>query len=161
MAWGQKARPDPIIRWDTSHPTTTSCSRRRQLTDLEHLLSECPKRLDHDKELGGNIDVANTKRNSDKSPARIAQYIAGYIIKGFKEGALHSNRWTKYGAFDVPPPQHLGQVPNLLAAVDVAYGLLSDFHDIAMDRLDKWKDWFVIHAETRRKGRSGTQKTGG
>lgn len=38
-------------RWDTSHPTTTSRSRRWQLTDLERPLSECPKKLDHGKSL--------------------------------------------------------------------------------------------------------------
>lgn len=103
------------------------------------------------KENGGTINVANTKRNSQRSPARIAQYIAGYIIKAFKEGALHSNRWTKYGDFDVPPPVQLGQVSSIRDAVVIAYGLLSDFHDIAMDRLDKWKDWFVIHAEPKKK----------
>lgn len=102
------------------------------------------------KELGGNIDVANTKRNSGKTPARIAQYIAGYIIKGFREGALHSNRWTKYGAFDVPKPQPLGQVRSMLELVEVAYSLTGDMQ-IAMDRLDRWKDWFVIHAEARSK----------
>lgn len=103
------------------------------------------------KELGGNIDVANTKRNSQRSPARIAQYIAGYIVKAFKEGALHSNRWTKYGDFDVPPAVQLGQVSSIREAVAIAYGLLSDCHSIAMDRLDKWQDWFVIHAETKKK----------
>lgn len=103
------------------------------------------------KELGGTINVANTKRNSQRSPARIAQYIAGYIIKGFKEGALHSNRWTKYGAFDVPPPVQMGTVSNALDAVRVAYGFLSDSHDIVLERLDKWKDWFVLHAEAKKK----------
>lgn len=103
------------------------------------------------KEAAGNIDVANTKRNSQRSPARIAQYIAGYIIKAFKEGALHSNRWTKYGDFDVPPPVQLGQVSSIRDALSIAYGLLSEFHDIAVDRLDKWHDWFVIHAETKKR----------
>lgn len=103
------------------------------------------------KENAGNIDVANTKRNSQRSPARIAQYIAGYIIKAFKEGALHSNRWTKYGDFDVPPPVQLGKVSSLREVVVIAYGLLSDCHEIAMDRLDKWKDWFVIHAEAKKR----------
>lgn len=102
------------------------------------------------KELGGNIDVANTKRNSQKSPARIASYIAGYIIKGFKEGALHSNRWTKYGAFDVPKPVPLGQVRTMLEVVQVAYSLTGEMC-IAMDRLDRWRDWFVIHAEAKKK----------
>eukprot|EP01030_Chromulinospumella_sphaerica_P006501 gene6501-6357_t len=102
---------------------------------------------------GGNIDVANTKRNSQRSPARIAQYIAGYIIKAFKEGALHSNRWTKYGDFDVPPPIQLGQVSSIRDAVEVAYSLISDLHQIAMDRLDRWKDWFVVHAELPTKKR--------
>lgn len=103
------------------------------------------------KDNGGNIDVANTKRNSQRSAARIAQYIAGYIMKAFKDGALHSNRWTKYGDFDVPPPLKLGQVLSLRDAVEVAYGLLSDAHQIAMDKLDRWKDWLVIHAEVRLK----------
>lgn len=99
------------------------------------------------KEDGGNIDVQTTKRNSQRSPARIAQYIAGYIVKAFQEGALHSNRWTKYGDFDVPPAQSLGTVSSIRDAVEVVYALLSDMHAVAMEKLCRWKDYFVVHAE--------------
>jgi len=99
------------------------------------------------KERGGNIDVQASKRNSQRSPARIASYIAGYIIKAFQDGVLETNRWTKYGDFDLPPPVDLGVFPNHDAMINASFALLFDGHQVDVMRFDKWRDWFVLYAE--------------
>lgn len=97
--------------------------------------------------LGGNIDVSRRKFHSRKSAAQIASYIAGYIVKEFSEGEKWSNRWTKYGEGSVPEPVVLGTVSGPLAAIELAYSLLPDDSRVVIARLDRWKDWFVIHSE--------------
>lgn len=100
-------------------------------------------------ELGGNIDVSRRKVHAHRSPAQIASYIAGYITKEYAEGEKWSNRWTKYGEGEVPEPVALGFVSTPLEAVELAYALLGEEHSIAAERLDRFKDWFVLHAELR------------
>lgn len=99
------------------------------------------------KDREGNIDVQAAKRNSRRTPARIASYIAGYIVKAFEEGELESNRWTKYGDFDVPPAVDLGTFPSAQAMMEGAFALLFDGHRVDVMRFDRWKDWFVLYAE--------------
>ncbi|APW37531.1 hypothetical protein RD110_10305 [Rhodoferax koreense] len=107
------------------------------------------------KERGGNIDVQNAKRRMQRTPARIASYIAGYIIKAFEEGELESNRWTKYGNFDAPPkPVDLGIFPTLETMIAGGYAILFDGHQVDVMRLDRWKDWFVLYAELPPKRRA-------
>ncbi len=98
-------------------------------------------------ELGGNIDVKRRKYHADKSPAQIASYIAGYIIKQFAEGEKWSNRWTKFGEVDVPEPVVMGHVASALEMLDVVFSLCSEARNIARMRLDKWQDRFFIAAE--------------
>lgn len=52
-------------------------------------------------ELGGNIDQARRKRNSRKTPAKMAAYISKYILKAFEDGEDHSNRYSA-SAVDMP-----------------------------------------------------------
>lgn len=99
------------------------------------------------KDREGNIDVQAAKRNSQRSPARIASYIAGYIIKAFQDGELETNRWTKYGDFDVPPAVDMGTFPSAKAMMEGAFALLFDGHHVDVMRFDRWKDWFVLYAE--------------
>lgn len=98
-------------------------------------------------ELGGNIDVSRRKYHSRKSAAQIASYIAGYIVKEYAEGEKWSNRWTKYGEGSVPEPVILGIVNGPIEAIEIAYSLLPPGHRVAIGRLDRWKDWFVLHTE--------------
>lgn len=98
-------------------------------------------------ELGGTINVARRKFHSRKSAAQIASYIAKYIIKGFAEGDKWSNRWTKYGEGSVPAPVELGIYCGPIAAIEAAYALLPEGHRVAIGRLDRWRDWFVLHTE--------------
>jgi hypothetical protein len=99
-------------------------------------------------ERGGNVDVSRRKRNSKRSPAKIAAYIAKYIGKAFiEEGDKGVNRWAKYGDVEVPQLVDFGVVPSLLDALGVAYGLLSESLVIATSRLSRWKEWFFLAAE--------------
>lgn len=98
-------------------------------------------------ELGGNIDVARRKFHSRKSAAQIASYIAKYIVKDYAEGEKWSNRWTKYGEGSVPEPVEIGIYCGPIAAIEAAYALLPEGHRIAIGRLDRWRDWFVLHTE--------------
>lgn len=89
----------------------------------------------------GNIDVSSRKRNSKRSPAKLAAYLSKYILKAFESGADHSNRWTKFGDFTVPPPVDLGTFKTAIEAIQAAYYLgaagetstafLSHFQDMA------------------------------
>lgn len=103
------------------------------------------------KDLGGNIDVARRKASSRRSPAQIASYIAKYIVKAFREGQAFSNRYSAFGEFDMAPPVDLGLHPSVRAAWEAAYACVMDVQDIVMERVSRWKDWFVLHAETPRK----------
>lgn len=98
-------------------------------------------------ELGGNIDVARRKFHSRKSAAQIASYIAKYIVKDYAEGEKWSNRWTKYGEGSVPEPVEIGIYCGPIAAIEAAYALLPEGHRVAIGRLDRWRDWFVLHTE--------------
>lgn len=106
------------------------------------------------KERGGNIDIQAAKRRMQRTPARIASYIAGYIIKAFEEGELESNRWTKYGDFDVPPKAvDLGVFPTLESMIQGGFAILMDGQQVDVMRLDRFKDWFVLYAESPTKNR--------
>lgn len=98
-------------------------------------------------DLGGNIDVARRKFHSRKSAAQIASYIAKYIVKDYAEGEKWSNRWTKYGEGSVPESVELGIYCGPIAAIEAAYSLLPDSSRVVVARLDRWRDWFVLHSE--------------
>ena len=99
------------------------------------------------KDRGGNVDVQAAKRNSQRSPARIASYISGYIVKAFEDGEAELNRWTKYGDFDLPPSVDLGVFTSTADLMRSAFSLLFDSHTVDVFRFDRWKDWFVLYAE--------------
>lgn len=99
------------------------------------------------KERGGNIDVARKKRHSTSSPARIAAYLSKYIAKDFEEGVPGSNRYAKYGDFDLPPVVTLGLVANALEAVEVCYAVLGD-RVVFSQHYSRFGDWFFLHGES-------------
>lgn len=107
------------------------------------------------KERQGNIDVQRTKRNSTRSPARIATYIAGYIIKEFAEGEKWTNRWTKYGKCDVPPPVDLGTVDTALEGLKAAMACLNSKHALVDLVFSRWGDWGYVSAESPSKAARG------
>jgi hypothetical protein len=106
------------------------------------------------KERQGNIDVQRTKRNSTRSPARIATYIAGYIIKEFAEGEKWSNRWTQYGKCEVPPAVDLGTVDTALEGLKTVMACLNERHAIVDLVFSKWGDWGWLSAESPPKPKS-------
>lgn len=99
------------------------------------------------KDRGGNIDLARRKAHSQRSPARIAAYIAKYIIKAFNEGVAYSNRWTKFGNFDVPAPVLLGHFKTMAEAIAQAYQLVHVDDVVVLQKLSHWKDWFFLTVE--------------
>lgn len=99
-------------------------------------------------ELGGNVDVARRRRNSRKTPAQIAAYIAKYIGKAFaNEGDKGKNRWTRFGKVEVPPPWDLGVVDTLLDALDLCYGIMALDGAHCSGRMDRWQDWVYVTGE--------------
>lgn len=95
----------------------------------------------------GNIDIARRKASSTRSPAQIAAYIAKYIVKAFRDGEAFSNRYSAFGAPDMPKPIRMGHFRTALDGWEAAYSCLLDAHDVVLERLSKWKDWFVLHGE--------------
>ena len=95
----------------------------------------------------GNIDIARRKASSRRSPAQIASYIAKYIVKAFRDGEAFSNRYSAFGAPEVPKPINMGHFATPLAAWEAAYSCLLDVHAVVLERLSKWKDWFVLYGE--------------
>lgn len=101
------------------------------------------------KERGGNIDLARRKRNSMRSPARIASYIAKYIVKAFREGQAFTNRYSAFGDFEMAKPVDLGWFPRVLDAVSASFDCVLDSQSVVYSELSRWKDWFVLHVERK------------
>jgi len=99
------------------------------------------------KDKGGTANVANTKRGANRSPAKIAAYIAKYIAKAFVDGEAGSNRWTRFGDVEIPVPVDLGRFPDMRSVVEFAYGLVDGCARIVDKHLSKWNDWFFLVAE--------------
>lgn len=99
------------------------------------------------KEDGGNVDISNTKRGAKRSPAKIAAYIAKYISKAFQEGEAGSNRWTKFGNCEIPPPIDLGRFSSMLGVVEACYALVDDCAVVVDVHLSRWDDWFFLVVE--------------
>lgn len=99
------------------------------------------------KENGGNIDLARRKAHSQRSPAKIAAYLSKYLTKAYAEGKAFSNRWTKFGDFDMPAAVQLGHVKSQAEAVAIMFDLLDDAHEVVMQHLSRWGDWFCLFGE--------------
>lgn len=98
------------------------------------------------KEYGGNVDVSARKRHSQRSAAKIAAYISKYITKNFEEGEKWSNRWTKFGDFDVPKPIDIGTYEHLADALrDASRLVIGGSVDVML--LSRWHDWFYFSLE--------------
>lgn len=90
---------------------------------------------------GGSFNARSRKRNSQRSPARIASYLSKYIIKAFNEGEKWSNRWTRFGDCETPAPIDLGITSNLLQAITDFYALAGDSVQVVNAAVSRWKDW--------------------
>lgn len=101
------------------------------------------------KEYGGNIDVAKRKRNSQRSPAKIAAYLSKYITKDYELGEKWSNRWTRFGDIEKPEALILGFVNLPLDVITLCYSFC-DKMEIVTSHFSRWGDWFFVHAEKRK-----------
>lgn len=95
----------------------------------------------------GNIDVQSRKRNSERSPAKIAAYIAKYITKDYVDGEKWSNRWTKFGDERPPKPIDLGTFNDMREALVAAFDLMANGQVVANCRMSRWADSFFLFAE--------------
>lgn len=97
--------------------------------------------------LGGNVDVQKKRRNSAKSPARIAAYLSKYLNKAFDEGIKFSNRWCSYGKVKRPVRVQLGQFPTMKLAMIAAHGLLLDTQTVVSSFLRDSGNLYWLAAE--------------
>lgn len=104
-------------------------------------------------ELGGNVDVQRRRRHCRKSAAQVAAYIAKYIGKMFEDPSIvGKNRWTRFGAVEVGQPVDLGIAASLIEALGMGYGLVLDLQAVVSARLDRFRDWFFLAAESPPRG---------
>jgi hypothetical protein len=96
----------------------------------------------------GTINVQSRKRNSQRSPARIASYISKYITKDYALGQKWTNRWTKFGDVALPTPIDLGLYPGMTEALVAAYGLMLPGQRVSNARVSQWGDSFFLFAES-------------
>ncbi len=99
------------------------------------------------KAYGGNVDVSRKKATSQRSAARIANYISKYILKAFELGEMHVNRWTKFGDVTIPPSVHLGYVQSMQEAVGLVLDMQPAGSDIVTCYQSRWKDVFYFVVE--------------
>lgn len=98
-------------------------------------------------ERAGTINVQSRKRNSERSPAKIAAYIAKYITKDYVDGEKWSNRWTKFGEERLPEPVDLGTFNDMREALVAAFDLMANGQVVANCRMSRWADSFFLFAE--------------
>lgn len=97
--------------------------------------------------LGGAANLVRDKRQGSTC-ARIAAYLAKYITKEYSEGDKWSNRWSKFGACEVPLPVDLGVFGNLREAVEAVFSLLMPGHAVEQSYLPRFQDFFFLAAES-------------
>ena len=95
----------------------------------------------------GTVNVKRRKQTSQRSAARIANYISKYIMKAFELGEKHSNRWTKFGDVSIPPSVQLGYVSTMQEAVALVLELQPQGSDIVTCYLSRWMDVFYFVVE--------------
>lgn len=108
---------------------------------------------------GGNIDVASRKRNSKRSPARIAAYLSKYITKAFEDGQKWSNRWTKFGNIAAVRKCNLGEWATLREAIAAAYELIGDGQSIVTTFVSTFKDSFYMALEPKQGARNASVRS--
>lgn len=101
--------------------------------------------------LGGNVDVRNKARNSQKSPARIAAYLSKYITKAFERGEKFTNRWTKFGSIKQPVRTPMGDWATMGDAMAAMYGSILETQVIVTTFIRAGGGVFWLAAEERPK----------
>lgn len=99
------------------------------------------------KEAEGNIDVQRRKRNSSRSAAGIANYIAKYIAKDFETADKWVNRYAAYGVQVIEADELDGVVSNLHEAIEFVFGCVAAGDRVQFVKLMHYKDVCCLHAE--------------
>ena len=106
------------------------------------------------KHLAGNIDVSRRKGMSKRSPAKIAAYLSKYLTKAFEDGAMYSNRWTRFGGSALLPKVQLGRFTNSLDMLKELYGYVDGDHEVVSGVWSHFGDWFYLAVEKPSRGAS-------
>lgn len=93
------------------------------------------------KEKGGSFNSKSRKRNSQRSPARLASYLSKYITKAFESGDKWVNRWTRFGDCEMPQTIDLGITKNLTQAIVDFFALAGDSVEVVNAAVSRWRDW--------------------
>lgn len=97
-------------------------------------------------DLGGAANLARAK-SKRSTCAKVAAYISKYITKEYESGEKWSNRWTKFGECEFPPPVDLGLVPDLLSALELIGSLVLDGQKVGQLYLPRWHDFVFLSVE--------------
>lgn len=98
-------------------------------------------------DLGGNIDQARKKRNSRKTPAKIAAYISKYILKAFEQGEDHSNRYSS-STYSIPDAVRMRfQGAALADLIALVYMHIGGAGTLTNPWINAWGDRFFLTAE--------------
>jgi hypothetical protein len=104
-------------------------------------------------ELGGNIDVSSRKRNSKRSPAKLASYLSKYLTKDSCDGVENVNMWTKFGDIHINDSVSLGNVGHALDMLKLSFDLGLDGQSVSSMVYSKFGDWFFLAFESVASGR--------
>lgn len=108
------------------------------------------------KDRGGAANVKNRKNREERSPAKIAAYIAKYVTKNYADGEKWTNRWTKFGEATLPEPVDLGEWADMRQALEAAFGLMIGGQVVANAKVDRWGDSFFLFSELGEGARSSS-----
>lgn len=98
-------------------------------------------------DLGGNIDQSRRKRNSRKTPAKIAAYVSKYILKAFEQGEDHSNRYSS-STYSIPDAVRIRlQGAALSDIIALVYLHLGQDGTLTNPWMNAWGDRFFLTAE--------------
>lgn len=98
-------------------------------------------------DLGGNIDESAKKRNSLKTPGKIAAYISKYILKAFEEGERHTNRYSA-SSHSLPDSVRVRfQGERLADLIGLVYSFVSSDGTLSNPWLSRFGDRFFLSVE--------------
>ena len=98
-------------------------------------------------EARGNIDQSARKRNSRRSPARLAGYLSKYMMKAFEEGDAWSNRFSASQHSIPEAVRAVFRGSSLAELVGLAYAFAADGACDCQTWLSEFGDTFYLASE--------------
>ena len=95
----------------------------------------------------GNIDQSARKRNSRRSPARLAGYLSKYMMKAFEEGDAWSNRFSASQHSIPEAVRAVFRGSSLAELVSLAYAFAADGACDCQTWLSEFGDTFYLATE--------------